>query len=134
VHGRLELLRLNTAPALDPERLEDVSALQRLSSKELRALGRLPEPMIRRRGERGFRMVSWEEACDAAASAIRAADPEHFAVCLTSRGILNEHYYAAQKAARAMGTNHVHNSARLCHAASTSAVKGMLGHGVTTCA
>src|SRR6185436_15700347 len=42
---RLELLRLNTAPALDMARLSDLSALQRLTSHDLRALGRLPEPM-----------------------------------------------------------------------------------------
>ena len=48
---RLELLRLNTAGALDPGRLADVSALEGLSSRELRELGRLPEPMIRRKGE-----------------------------------------------------------------------------------
>jgi len=130
---RLELMRLNTAPALDPALLADVSKLEGLGSRALRARGRLPEPMIRRRGERGFRVVPWEEAYEAAAERIRAADPTRFAVYLTSRGILNEHYYAAQKAARAMGTNHVDNSARLCHAASTVAMKGTLGHGATTC-
>jgi molybdopterin-dependent oxidoreductase alpha subunit len=130
---RLELLRLNTAPALDPGRLGDVSSLAGLGSKSLRGLGRLPEPMVRRRGERGFRVVSWEEACDTAAAAIRQAPPERFAVYLTSRGILNEHYYAAQKAARGLGTNHVDNAARLCHAASTVAMKATLGHGASTC-
>jgi molybdopterin-dependent oxidoreductase alpha subunit len=130
---RLELLRLNTAPALDPGRLADVSRLEGLSGRELRDLGRLPEPMVRRRGEKGFRVVSWEEACAAAAEAIRATTPERFAVYLTSRGILNEHYYAAQKAARAMGTSHVDNSARLCHAASTVAMKRTVGYGATTC-
>ena len=130
---RLELLRLNTAPALDPGRLADVSSLTSLSSAELRDLGRLPEPMIRHRGERGFRIVSWEEAYAAAAEQIRATDAQRFAVYLTSRGILNEHYYAAQKAARAMGTNHVDNSARLCHAASTAAMKKALGYGASTC-
>ena len=45
---RLELLRLNTAPALDVKQLTDVSSLTALSSADLRALGRLPEPMIRR--------------------------------------------------------------------------------------
>src|SRR5215510_13454994 len=59
---RLELMRLNTAPALDPARLADVSALQQLSSRELRALGRLPEPMLRRHGDAGFRVVTWNEA------------------------------------------------------------------------
>ncbi|HEY7411198.1 MAG TPA: FdhF/YdeP family oxidoreductase [Vicinamibacteria bacterium] len=130
---RLELLRLNTAPALDPERLRDVEALAALGSGELRALGRLPEPMIRRRGEKGFRVVSWEEACAAAAEGIRATTPERLAVYVTSRGLLNEHYYVAQKAARAMGTNHVDNSARLCHAASTVAMKKTVGYGATTC-
>jgi molybdopterin-dependent oxidoreductase alpha subunit len=130
---RLELLRLNTAPALDPDQLKDVSPLLQLSSKELRALGRLPEPMVRHRGDRGFRVVSWDEAYDVAAERIKATRPDRFAVYLTSRGILNEHYYVAQKAARAMGTNHVDNSARLCHAASTVGMKRTLGYGATTC-
>jgi molybdopterin-dependent oxidoreductase alpha subunit len=130
---RLELMRLNTMPALDPGRLADVAPLRALTSKELRGLGRLPEPMIRRKGERGFKVVGWEEAYAAAAEKIRRADPERFAVYLTSRGILNEHYYAAQKAARAMGTNHVDNSARLCHAASTVGMKRTVGYGATTC-
>jgi molybdopterin-dependent oxidoreductase alpha subunit len=130
---RLELLRLNTAPALDPERLADLSPLLQMSSKDLRALGRLPEPMVRRRGDPGFRVIGWDEAYDIAAQQIRATRPDRFAVYMTSRGILNEHYYVAQKAARAMGTNHVDNSARLCHAASTVGMKRTLGFGATTC-
>ena len=130
---RLELLRLNTAPALDPSRLEDVEPLARLPSAELRALGRLPAPMLRRAGARGFRVVSWAEACDRIAADARAADPRRMAFYLTSRGLTNETYYAAQKAARFLGTNHVDNSARLCHAASTVAMKAMLGHGAATC-
>jgi molybdopterin-dependent oxidoreductase alpha subunit len=130
---RLELLRLNTAPALDPARLADVASLAELQPHELRALGRIPEPMIRRRGEKGFRVIGWEEAYATAAEKIRASKPQRFAVYLTSRGMMNEHYYAAQKAARAMGTNHVDNSARLCHAASTTGMKKTLGYGATTC-
>ena len=130
---RLELMRLNTAKALDPDRLRDVAALRGLSSRGLRDLGRLPYPMIRRRGEAGFRVVPWDEAYEAAASAIRDTTPRRLAVYLTSRGILNEHYYVAQKAARAMGTSHVDNSARLCHAASTVAMKRTVGYGATTC-
>jgi hypothetical protein len=52
---RLELMRLNTASAFDPERLKDVSSLSGMSSQDLRSLGRLPEPMIRRKGEKDFR-------------------------------------------------------------------------------
>ena len=39
-----------------------------------------------------------------------------FAFFLTSRGMTNEVYYMAQKAARFLGTNNVDNAARLCHA------------------
>src|SRR6476661_9317369 len=50
---RLELMRLNTAPPLDPDRLANPDALRSQTSAGLRALGRLPEPMLRRQGERG---------------------------------------------------------------------------------
>lgn len=130
---RLELMRLNTAPALDPALLADSSPLRSKTSRELRAAGRLPEPMLRARGERGFRVVSWDAALDRIASELRATAPPRTAFYLTSRGITNEAYYAAQKAARFLGSNHVDNSARLCHAASTTAMKAMLGYGASTC-
>jgi molybdopterin-dependent oxidoreductase alpha subunit len=130
---RLELMRLNTAPALDPSRLTDVASLASCSSQELRALGRLPEPMLRRRGEPGFLVATWDEALDRIAEELRRIDPARVAFYLTSRGLMNEAYYAAQKAARFLGTNHIDNSARLCHAASTSAMKAMLGYGASTC-
>src|SRR3954463_6251512 len=130
---RLELMRLNTAPALDPAALADVGPLASRSSQDLRALGRLPEPMRRRSGSRGFEVISWDEALDLIASELRQVDPDRAAFYLTSRGITNEVYYAAQKAARFLGTNHVDNSARLCHAASTAGMKATLGYGASTC-
>jgi molybdopterin-dependent oxidoreductase alpha subunit len=129
---RLELLRLNTMPALDPERLGYVPALAHLSAGDLRDFGRLSTPMLRRRGETGFHAISWEEAIELAAVRLREADSERVAFYLTSRGIPNETYYVAQKVARFLGTNHVDNSARLCHAASTAAMKDTLGHGAST--
>jgi molybdopterin-dependent oxidoreductase alpha subunit len=130
---RHELMRLNTAPALDCQVLEDVAPLLDRSSRELRSLGRLPEPMLRRAGDRGFSIISWDDALDRIAAAVRVTDPGRMAFYLTSRGITNETYYAAQKAARFLGSNHVDNSARLCHAASTVAMKAMLGYGAATC-
>ncbi|HEV3058514.1 MAG TPA: molybdopterin-dependent oxidoreductase, partial [Vicinamibacterales bacterium] len=130
---RLELMRLNTAPALETGQLEDVTRMIGRTSRELRDLGRLPEPMIRRAGERGFRVVAWEAAYERIALELRSVAPTRAAFYLTSRGITNETYYAAQKAARFLGTNHVDNSARLCHAASTAAMKTTLGYGASTC-
>ncbi|MBK5227920.1 MAG: FdhF/YdeP family oxidoreductase [Actinobacteria bacterium] len=130
---RLRLLRLNTMPALDVSLLDDVSELEKLSSKELRALGRLPYPMIRRPGDKGFSRISWDEALDLAAAAIKGTTPDRLGFYLTSRGMPNESYYAAQKAVRAMGTNSIDNAARVCHSPSTSALKQQLGIAATSC-
>ncbi|HEX2100631.1 MAG TPA: hypothetical protein VHF69_08215, partial [Candidatus Synoicihabitans sp.] len=51
---RLNLLRLNTMPALPPTALRDVSALRRHDNRQLRGRGRLAYPLRRRRGEPGF--------------------------------------------------------------------------------
>lgn len=130
---RLRLLRLNTMPALDPEVLSDVAGLARRRSAELRDLGRLPYPMLRRSGEPGFTRISWDEALDLAAGRLRQAGPERFGAYLTSRGTPNENYFAAQKAVRALGSNSVDNAARICHSPSTFGLKGALGVAATTC-
>lgn len=130
---RLNLLRLNTMPALDARLLEDVDALKKLNNAELRALGRLPYPMLREKGAKGFRRIAWDEAIGRIAQKIRASDPRRFAFFITSRGVTNEVYYMAQKAARFLGTNNVDNAARLCHAPSTAAMKHAVGVAATTC-
>src|SRR5687768_6816639 len=57
---RLNLLRLNTAPALDATLLTDAARFERtrrLKNHELRELGRIPYPFVRRRGEPAFRRI-----------------------------------------------------------------------------
>ncbi|MFN8002679.1 MAG: molybdopterin-dependent oxidoreductase [Acidobacteriota bacterium] len=129
---RLELLRLNTSPALDVAQLADAAKLAQMSAAELRELGRLPYPMVRQRGDAGFRRISWDEALSLAAQRAAATDPRRMAFYLTSRGLTNESYYVAQKAARFLGTNNVDNSARICHAPSTVAMKQSLGVAAST--
>jgi molybdopterin-dependent oxidoreductase alpha subunit len=130
---RLKLLRLNTMPALDARVLEDVAQLRELRSRKLVKLGRLSFPMVRRRGERGFRRIAWEEAIALAADGLKATDPRRLAWYVTSRGLTNESYYAHQKVARFFGTNNVDTSARICHAPSTSALNATVGCAATTC-
>jgi molybdopterin-dependent oxidoreductase alpha subunit len=134
---RLRLLRLNTMPELDPGLLADVSGLAGRTSAELRDLGRLPAPMVRRAGDRGFTRIGWDEALDLAAGALAeatsAGGPDRFGVYMTSRGEPNENYFAAQKAVRALGANSIDNAARVCHSPSTVALKGALGVAATTC-
>jgi molybdopterin-dependent oxidoreductase alpha subunit len=130
---RLDLLRLNTGPALDVRVLEDGDSLARLTSAELRELGRLPYPMVRRRGDKGFVRVTWDVALDLIAQRVSRSEPDRLAFYLTSRGLTNETYYVAQKAARFLGTNNIDNSSRLCHAPSTTGLKQALGVAASTC-
>src|SRR5262245_66280302 len=51
---RLGLLRLNTMGPIPDAALEDVERLRALGGEELRGLGRVPYPLVRRRGERGL--------------------------------------------------------------------------------
>ena len=130
---RLNLLKLNTAKALDARRLENVAGLAGLGSRQLRDLGRLPYPMIRRRGEAGFRRIPWDLAFESIAEGIRRTTPDRICFYITSRGVTNETYYVAQKVARFLGTNHVDNSSRVCHAPSTTGLKATIGVGASTC-
>ncbi len=130
---RLRLLEVNTADALDPDVLGDVDALRSLDGAALRGLGRLAHPMRRRRGDRGFRRISWEEALDVLAAGLERAGPERTALYLTSRGLTNETYYAAAKAARSMGIANIDSAARVCHAPSTIGLKDTIGVSASTC-
>jgi molybdopterin-dependent oxidoreductase alpha subunit len=130
---RLNLLELNTADALDPLVLSDVAALRGRTGGQLRALGRLGHPMRRRRGEPGFRRVSWDEALSVLARGLRHAPADRVALYLTSRGLTNEVYYAAAKAARALGVASIDSAARVCHAPSTVGLRQTVGVAATTC-
>jgi molybdopterin-dependent oxidoreductase alpha subunit len=130
---RLDLLQVNTATAIDDAALADVSKLENSNGRELRALGRLAHPMVRRVGEPGFSRISWDDALTLISDRIRATTPDRFGLYMTARGITNEVYYVAQKAARAIGTNNVDNAARVCHAPSTTALKETIGVAATTC-
>jgi len=130
---RLRLLEVNTADPFDPIVLSDAELLRARSGAQLRKLGRLGHPMRRNRGERGFRRISWDEALDAIAAAVQRSGGRRVALYLTSRGLTNETYYVAGKAARAMGVASVDSAARVCHAPSTLGLKQTVGVAATTC-
>jgi len=130
---RLKLLRLNTMGPIPDARLADVAALRALDEEQLRQLGRIPYPLIRRPGERGFSRLSWEEATSLVAARMGAAATDRMGMFVTSRGLTNETYYMLQKLARVAGTPHIDTCARLCHAASTVGLKQTLGFGAPSC-
>jgi molybdopterin-dependent oxidoreductase alpha subunit len=128
---RLNLLKLNTQDALAPALLDDAAVLR--AERALHTLGRLPYPLRRRRGERGFTRVSWDDALADIGARIAQSNPDRIACYLTARGITNEVYFAAQKAWRLLGSPHIDNAARLCHSPSTAAMKRVLGVAASTC-
>ena len=130
---RLRLLKLNTMPSLDVAGLSDVETLRSKTSAELRDMGRLPHPMIRRAGDPGFTRIAWDDALEVVAERIRNTSPERLAFYLTSRGMTNENYYVVAKAVRSLGTNSIDNAARVCHSPSTFGLKRSLGVPATTC-
>jgi molybdopterin-dependent oxidoreductase alpha subunit len=130
---RLNVLRLNTMSGIDPKWFEDVEALRKMDSTELRKLGRIPYPLSRKPGENKFTRISWDEALNRIANKIKKIDPKQLAFYLTSRGITNEVYYMAGKMARFLGTNNIDNASRICHSPSKTALKRSLGIGASSC-
>ena len=131
---RLKLLRLNTMPAMDWRLLEDVSVLA--ASQRTRATPSWAGLRCRWSGTRakkasagfpGTRPQPWLPTVCARSTRDRVA------WYMTSRGLTNEAYYAHQKVARFVGTNHVDTSARICHAPSTAALNATVGCAATTC-
>lgn len=131
---RLNVLRLNTMQGIRPEVLHsDINELRKMDSTQLRGLGRIPYPLVRSKGASSFRRATWKEALDRIADKIRGIDPKQLAFYLTARGITNESYYAAAKAARYIGTNNIDNASRICHSPSKTALKRSLGIGASSC-
>jgi molybdopterin-dependent oxidoreductase alpha subunit len=130
---RLRLLELNTLRPMADSALMDAEALAGRSAARLRMLGRLPWPALRRRGERGFSRISWDEALELVNARIQSTSPDRVAAYLTSRGTTNETYYVAQKAMRKLGVASIDNAARVCHSPSTFGLKQALGVGASTC-
>ena len=130
---RLKLLRLNTMGPIPAQRLSDLGALRALGNPELHRLGRLPYPLIHRAGNGRLDRLSWDEALGIVAEELRDVPGDRMGFFATSRGLVNETYYAFQKVARLMGSNHVDLCARLCHAASVAGLKDTLGIPAPTC-
>ncbi len=130
---RLNLLRLNTMGRLKFSNLGDLERLRNVRQKKLHSLGRIPFPMVRRKGEKGFTRISWEKALTLVAQTVHRTAPERMGFYATSRGLTNEVYYVFQKLARTLGTNNIDLSSRLCHAASAYGLEETLGATAPTC-
>src|SRR5690625_5609056 len=110
---RLNVLRLSTMPAMKREVIhQDIDELRKLDSTELRKLGRIPYPLIRKPGDRKFSSITWDDALDMIADKMRELDPKQYAFYLTARGITNEVYYKAGKVICFLGSKNIYIDSR----------------------
>lgn len=102
---RLRSLHRYTAPAFDPGALPDLSTLRGLSADRLRALGRVPVPLILRAREARFVPASWNDAINLAAGRLR--DAEGVGVLVDAATCSNEGMFLTERLARRVDTPHI---------------------------
>jgi len=104
--------------------------LQRMSARDLEALGRIGFPLLWRGGTH-FHRVAWTEALTIAAEALQATAPTR-SVFYTSGRSSNEAAFLLQCFARLFGTNNINNCSYYCHQASGVALQQAIGTGTAT--
>lgn len=129
----VQAMAADMQPPIAPEFFEhnSVSALARLSPRELENLGRLAYPIVRRTGEDHFHAVTWDEALDAAANAMRSTPPSRSFFYSSGRSS-NEAAFLLQWLARIYGTSNIHNCSYYCHQASGVGLGRSIGSGTAT--
>ncbi len=108
-----------------------LAELERWSSMQLEAAGRLAFPLAWTEGTTHFRRIDWNEALDRLAAELTAAAPEQTFFYASGRSS-NEAAFLLQTLARAYGTKNIHNCSCYCHNASSVALARMLGSGTGT--
>lgn len=108
-----------------------IADLERLTSAQAEALGRLTFPVIADQGADHFRRATWDEALDVAADALRTSTPDESFWYMSGRSS-NEAAFLLQLVARAYGTNNVNNCSYYCHQASGVALNSIYGSGTAS--
>jgi molybdopterin-dependent oxidoreductase alpha subunit len=94
--------------------------------------GRLTHPMILDEGGTHYRPISWDEALDEIAAALRGLDDPDEAIFYTSGRTSNEAAFMYQLLVRGLGTNNLPDCSNMCHESSGSALTQTLGIGKGT--
>lgn len=117
------------APTLGRFTLTELAAMH---DRDLNALGRITEPMIRRSGTDRFVPATWDDALGTVAAALRSIDDPDRAIFYTSGRASNEAAFLYQLFVRAFGTNNLPDCSNLCHESSGRALGSTIGIGKGT--
>ena len=112
-----------------------VPQLRRFSPREMEHSGRLVQPVILEKGSgkggQHYRPLSWNEALERIAAALRKTAPVESFFYFSGRSS-NEAGFLLQLFARLYGTNHVNNCSYYCHQASGVGLATVIGTGAGT--
>ena len=108
-----------------------LTQLEKLTSAEAEALGRLTFPIVCAPGDTHFRRASWDDAMRLAANAFTTTQADRTFWYASGRSS-NEAAFLMQIVARAYGTNNVNNCSYYCHQASGVALNSIYGSGTAS--
>lgn len=109
-----------------------ISSWSSMSDYELGKLGRLTQPVLRKKGESSFQGISWDEALELASKRLKAVSDPNRAVFYTSGRTSNEAAFLYQLMVRRLGTNNLPDCSNMCHESSGKALGATIGIGKGT--
>ena len=103
-----------------------------LSDYELGGLGRLTQPVHRRKDHDRYEPISWDDALDMIGDRLNRLDDPDRAVFYTSGRTSNEAAFLYQLMVRSLGTNNLPDCSNMCHESSGKALGSTIGIGKGT--
>jgi len=129
---RLDDLQRWTRSSLRLERLPDLAGLRRLGEDELRSLGRVSVPLLRRAGEDRFTGLLWDDAEKLLANQLDAVR-ERWSLLVDRRSNTNEGYFALRRLADQLEARHASLVAPPGYGSMQRALRRSLGVAASTC-
>ncbi|HVE41628.1 MAG TPA: molybdopterin-dependent oxidoreductase [Planctomycetota bacterium] len=129
---RLAQLKYQVMEGIGAEHLGDVGPLDGADAAELRALGRIPKPLIRNRGESGLTETTWDDALDLIAEKVKPLDPRRTAWFAGADTLTNEGAFAFRQIATGLGCPNVDSSVRFGYGAAVAGLADVFGVGAPT--
>ncbi len=105
--------------------------LASLSPRQLEHSGRLSQPVLREAGSTHYRVISWHDALQYAATALAKAHPDRSFFYFSGRSS-SEAAFLLHVGARLYGTNNINNCSYYCHQASGVGLSSVTGSGTAT--
>ena len=125
-----EATKARLSPAVFAER--SISSLLACRDVELDALGRITQPMVRRRGADHYTPIGWSDAFALIGNELRSLASPNEAAFYTSGRASNEAAFLYGLFARQFGTNNLPDCSNMCHESSGTGLTEVIGFGKAT--